>query len=378
MSRGGVMRQSRDANDLSRLDRHLLDAMESGRDPGTLVAAVLTTETAPSTSIIVETVIVAGDADPLDVYSARHMPLARRGRAGDVSILRAEDRRGLLVLSAWPAGMPGVFHLVGTVPTTDPRWKKVERRIASSAPGLLPCFLNHDDFVDLGEALSTFGDVEVVRSTARRFADTSSVVRAWPARSGEPRLSTAEVIREAEAEGESVRNLTLQVAKVMSVQVRRTAGATFYSGDFAAFADVVLTRLAAAAAARRRLLSGRQRELNQPAPPAISVRLADRRLADAASTGRVLSAVAAQPQTGVAVLHRNPYLHLIVTDDLDGSNFDVFVTSADAIDVLPGYRASLGALTRLTQTLSDVLGADEIIERPVQPPVMMADLLAHG
>jgi hypothetical protein len=325
--------------------------------------------------IAVETIIV-DHADPFEVVRPRSTAVVVR-RVGLVSLMRVADELGPFVLSVWPTAYDGVFHLVGSVPTTDPRWRKTERWVGKAGPAVTPCFLNHADFADVGTALSEFGHVEVSRLTARKRRDSSSLTRGWPARAGgRPRPTHDEAIADAAAEGASVRTLTLSVPDVLSLHVRRLAGATYYSGDFAAFEDVVLGRLARAAAARRQLLSDRERRIDSPPLAPISVRLSSPLLVDAEATGEVLSELEHQRDTAVAVLHRNPYLHVVVTDYQDGSNFDVFVTTADTIDIYPGFRASLGALGRLTQRLSDRFEALEITEAPPPEPVSLDELLA--
>jgi hypothetical protein len=61
-----------------------------------------------------------------------------------------------------------------------------------------------------------------------------------------------------------------------------------------------------------------------------------------------------------AVMHRNPYLHLIVTDFLDGSSFDVLVTDDSRLQVVPGIHASVGALARVTEAMGEVMGMDSL------------------
>jgi hypothetical protein len=73
------------------------------------------------------------------------------------------------------------------------------------------------------------------------------------------------------------------------------------------------------------------------------------------SVSALLEALAEQRGVGTAVLHRNPSLHVAVTDYLDGSNFDAFVTFDDRVVIYPGYRATVGALTRLTEHLAERL-----------------------
>lgn len=184
------------------------------------------------------------------------------------------------------------------------------------------------------------------------------------------------MIGDAEAEGASVRTLSLHVADALSLHLRRLAGATFYTGDFDLFERLVLGRLATAAARRRELLTGRARQVGEPPRSPITILLPGPILVDAEATGEVLAELERQRDIGLAVLHRNPYLHVVVTDYSDGSNFDVFVTDPSKISVHPGFRASLGALTRLTQRLGERFEALEIAEAPPVEPVSLHDLLA--
>lgn len=65
-----------------------------------------------------------------------------------------------------------------------------------------------------------------------------------------------------------------------------------------------------------------------------------------------------------------------MTDNTDGSNYDVFVTAADAIEIHPGYRASLGSLTRIAQSLSLHFEATGLRETPEAEPVSVYDLIS--
>lgn len=359
-------------------DALLWDFSEPERQFPTLSGAVELAEgsTGASVQIAVETIIVDGSA-PFDVIRPQQCAHERR-RSGIVTLMRVHDDHGPFVLGAWPTRHDHVFHIIGSIPATDSRWQKVERWIGAGAPRVIPCFLNNDDFADLGTSLSEFGDVEVSRLTARRRRDHSSLSRGWQARNGSLRPTHHDAIAETERDGASVRSLTLQVGHALNVHLRRLAGATYYTGSFEIFEAVVLSRLAQAAADRRFLLDGRVRMLDRPLTQPISIRLPGAVLTDAESTGDVISLLERQSSTSVAVLHRNPYLHVVVTDYLDGSNFDVFVTAADAIQVYPGFRASLGAWSRLTQRLSEGFEAIEIGETPPRPTVTLDDLVAQN
>lgn len=373
----GVSVSERTGLELNHLDALTWGLSRAGDGLESLSAFV---SRAPHDPVTVET-LIADQAPPLETLAAL-LPNAEAKQAGMVALLRIDHADGPFVISAWPTAFEGVFHLVGSVPSTDPRWQKVERLISRATPWLVPCFLNHGDFADVGTALSEHGDVEVSRLTARRRADVSSLTRGWQQRSGVARPNHLQAISDAEAEGASVRTLTLQVgsaeAPVLSVHLRRMAGATYYGGDFSVFVRTVLGRLATAAARRAALLNGRQRAVRQPLPAPISIRLPNASLTNAEATADVVREVARQSAIGVAVLHRNPYLHMVVTDYTDGSNFDVTVTTSDSIQVFPGFRASMGALARLTQRLGERFGALEIAEAHQEPAVSLDDLVANA
>jgi hypothetical protein len=356
-----------------------LDAMiwaRTANDPSTFDLADIVWEARKSgpAQVAVETVLVE-EGNPLDWVGPRAAGIVETRSLNGMTFRLILDKYGPFVLGAVPTRHEGIFHLIGSVPTTDPRWRKVERWIGRASPAVAPCFLDHSEFAAIGTALEDLGCVEVSRITARRLGDQSSLNRGWKERDGSPRPSPAEAIGEAEREGASVRTMTLRVAGHISVHVRRVAGATFYTGDFEAFRDLVLDRLAAAAARRRRLLVGRKRTPASPPPRPIRIRLNEPTMVDAAATGLLIAALENSPRTAVAVLHRNPYLHLIVTDYDDGSNFDVFVTKDDEIEVHAGFRSSMGSLARLTQTIGDQFAGNEISESHQDASVSLADLV---
>jgi hypothetical protein len=357
------------------LDQSLWLSADNG-DLTTLSAAVHAAHQVVGEHVTVETV-VADAEEPLSAIRPTSVRTELR-RAGLVSLLKVDDDQGPFVLGAWPTGQDSIFHLVGSVPTTDPRWRKVARWIANAAPAVVPCFLNHDDFVGIGTVLSEYGEVEVGRLSARKRSDLSSLNRGWPARVGSLRPSHHEAISEAENEGASVRSLTLSIADVISFHLRRVAGATFYSGDFGLFERCVLAPLAVAANRRRTLLIERHRTVGEAVLEPISIRLPGPTLADYMATGEVLAELERQRSTAVSVLHRNPYLHVAVTDYTDGSNYDVFVTTPDAIEIIPGFRASMGALAKVTQRLGERFEALEIAEAPRPGLVSLDDLVDYA
>lgn len=327
--------------------------------------------------LVVETVIVE-HANPLLTMEPKKYPTVVH-TAGAITVMKVDHPDGAFTVSAWPTQHAGVFHLIAAVPATDRRWRAVEQWIFNAAPATVRCFLDHDDFINIGTALSEFGDVEVQRASGRMRSDRSSYNRGFPALAGTRlRPDHHDAVAEFEAAGASLRSLTLHVGKVMDVSVRRVAGATFAQGDFGVFEDVVLHRLGVAAWRRRELMSNRERHVNEPAPAAIQVRLPVPTFVDAQSTGELVGLFEKGSATSTyafAVMHRNPYLHVVVTDEKDGSNYDVFVTESDVIEVRAGFRATMGSLNRLTAMLGDRFSASDTREAPPLEPVSVFDLI---
>lgn len=268
------------------------------------------------------------------------------------------------VVSVWRSAVAGVHHLVGSVPVTDSRWRRVEESwLRAAAPRLAPVILNKADFEAVGDSLAEHGTVEVSRLTARVLSDHSSYYRGWQSDVARRRPTHRDALRETR--GMLVRTLTLRVGDRLSLHLRRHAGATFYRGDYRLFTSVVLQRFTHAAAERRTLLSDRSRQRHAPLTEGLVMELPPETLADELGRQDLLNSVGSLRGVQVAVFHRNPYLHFTVTDYLDGSNLDVFVTEDDRVTVLPGYRASLGSLARLTDAMGDALGMVTLGSEPV-------------
>ena len=294
---------------------------------------------------------------------------ARARRVGDSHVLSISDRRGEFLVMLVSVG-GGVWHIASFVPATDPRWNVIRWAGSFSNHRLAPIYLNEEDFLRIGDRLAEFGDLTVSRLTARKLTDGSSLSRGWPQDLGGPSL------REAieEASGCSVRTLLITVSNTMRVHLRRNGGATFQAGDFNVFVEVVLGALAGAGERRFALLAERSREIGQPLRRPLAVRFRGSKLREPFTTASLADAIQRQQPFGVAVLHGNPYIHLVVTDYVDGSNFNVFVAEDDEVRIVPGFRATVPSLARLTDAIGDRLGAETIEEAHSVPAVTLDKL----
>ena len=311
---------------------------------------------------------------PFDVMEPRGIRSVERRSHEGIELLCLEDDEGPWVLVATPTRHEGVFHLISGLPVTHPRSRKVERWLVRTRD-VSRCYLNHDDFASIGDRLSEWGNVEVVKVAARVVSDGSSINRGFPVQTNALRPSHRDALVEVEERAAAVRTLTLYVDSVMHVHLRRVAGATLYSGRFDVFREQVLDRLEQSSAERRALLTGRERHSLSSALMPLTVALPQEVLHTREDTATVLNAVRSMPNISMAIFHRNPYLHFVVTDEVDGSNFDVMITRPDAIDVYPGYRATVAAFGRITQQFSERFGALEIRERNAVEPTSIFDLI---
>lgn len=316
--------------------------------------------------------VIAADEPVGDVLVRRATTIDDAHVADKSGVLLSHLGASFYTVGVFPAGEPGVYHLFGSAPVTDSRWRRVEESwLRAAAPRLAPVILNKADFEAIGDALAEHGKVGVSRMTARVISDHSSYTRGWPGEKMERPTHRAAL---REAQDMLVRTLTLSVGS-LSVHLRRDAGATYYHGDYALFCSVVLQRLTQAAAARRALLSDRDRQREEPLHESLVMRLPEGTfLAQEANTD-LLDSIGAVRGVQVAVFHRNPYLHFTVTDYLDGSNFDVFVTEDDRVTLLPGYRASVGSLARVTDAIAEGLGMIEIHAERIDEPIDDAEFI---
>lgn len=318
--------------------------------------------------------VISDGGDPVDLLEARARGVQDARRSDHVGLLHAQMGRKDYIVAVWPAG-DGIFHFVGSVPVTDDAWERVEHAwMNAAAPHLSPVLLNRDDFEAIGDGLAEHGNIAAGRMTARVLRDRSSYSRGWPNLDAVRRPTHHEAL--SETEGMLVRTLTLDVGTRTRVHLRRTSGASFYDGEFRLFVDVVLHRLQVAAAERGELLSGREREPRAPAAEVLSMDVDRVDLGDPAVRATVVNTITAVRGVQAAVMHDNPYLHVLVTDFLNGASFDVLITDERRLDILPGLRSSVGSLARVTDALGDALGMRELSLRPITGLIDDDELLA--
>ncbi len=322
--------------------------------------------------------VLLGDFDDVQAWLLRAGAdrITDSALSTSVGALQVREGEDGYTVSIWRTA-PGVSLITGTPPFTDERWRRVERWIRALEPRFATVFLDEEDFAGICEALTVAGRVEVSRMTARVLADGSSYTRGWPEDAVFERPTYEQALDEV-APIAAVHTLTLHVADRLILHLRRVAGATYYSGDFGLFSEVVIAGLCRAAERRRTLLIGRERQPDIMPASAIAVELAAPTFREPEALHQLVAYIAEQRGMGVAVFHRNPYLHVAITDYLDGSNYDVFVTSDSELTIFPGYRATLGSLARTADALAERFTAVALTERPAARPPTREELFTTG
>lgn len=358
----------------SSFDRRLWAAASKNGVPASLVQAHEVVGLERGEQLAFETIMC--DGDPVDLLFGAESGFPKMTN-GSSSLMKIFDDDGDFVVASWATTEPGVFHISGSVPTSDRRWGLVNRAI-SRAPDVMRCFLNEDKFRRLARKLESIGRPEVVRMAAWRQSDASSLNRGWPAKPESLRYTPDDVFDLANLEGASVRSLTVSVENELHCHLRRTSGATFYSGQFRPFAASILDAFAGYSAERLNLLSNRQRAIDKPLGLPLTINLAEDVFSTSGDTERLRRLMEDGQQMSVAVLHDNPYLHLMVADHADGSTFDVVVTSPAAVDIYPSFRSSASSLARLVQRISEHFSADRIEQAVPRQRVSLDDLVGAG
>jgi hypothetical protein len=91
---------------------------------------------------------------------------------------------------------------------------------------------------------------------------------------------------------------------------------------------------------------------------------------------RILESINELRGARTAVLHANPYLHVLATDHLDGSSFDILITDDHQLTIVPGVRASTGSLARVTDAVGLALGMERLRLESVPEEIPVSEILA--
>jgi hypothetical protein len=99
----------------------------------------------------------------------------------------------------------------------------------------------------------------------------------------------------------------------------------------------------------------------QPGPP-LSIEFDATVFGDARGLKAFSALILRYPRAAKAMLHSNPYLHMSLTDEADGSSFDLWVLSARRALLAPRLQATEIALDRLINYIGETFRDAQIKE----------------
>jgi hypothetical protein len=85
----------------------------------------------------------------------------------------------------------------------------------------------------------------------------------------------------------------------------------------------------------------------------LAINFGHERLKDSEERIKLIEAMRSLENSSVSVLHNNPYLQMSVIDYKDGSTFDIWVTNADKLVLVPQFKGSIQAIRRIVGHIFD-------------------------
>lgn len=110
--------------------------------------------------------------------------------------------------------------------------------------------------------------------------------------------------------------------------------------------------------------SRRQTENLTPRP--LSIDYSNDIFENVAGNMKFISAVSKLDKASVSILHGNPYVHISVTDYIDGSSFDVWVLKSNQIVLVPQMKGTVAGIKRLVNHIFDSFAEGEVKDYEVE------------
>lgn len=122
----------------------------------------------------------------------------------------------------------------------------------------------------------------------------------------------------------------------------------YYSGKINKFFDHILPVLVNMGEKKLKMFENKERDYNDINSKPINIKFTQNVFNNKTDNIQLIKALEKISYGAVAVYHKNPYLHVSFLDFVDGSNFDIFVTSSNKMTIIPNYKCSMYSLMRVT------------------------------
>lgn len=312
-----------------------------------------------------------GDSTLGDWESAAHRSQLRTAtqlKSAVVVTGRASRSKNPVCIAVVPQPATRLMAVVGVGRRFD--FREVYERIWRNlyAGTVRPYFRQYDfaaTLHDIAKQLGKTTEVYLTRVSARKWLtkQTRETSITWT------ELPYRQILEEASERGHFFYHVSFE-ARV------REAASTVYGGisrpnivslsvpATLRLGEMIDKRLVRHATEEFKLLTDRSRVEPRTRPRPILAKFDEAIAVDDAGVRQVTDLFRQYKRSSIAVIHGNPYLHVRLVDLDDGSSYAVFMTSGDAMMLVPQLRSSESSFGRLLEFVHDSFGAAEFKDAP--------------
>jgi len=144
--------------------------------------------------------------------------------------------------------------------------------------------------------------------------------------------------------------------------ISRRGKLQFISGDASRFFDDFLTLFAEVGQQKANLFGNKERSEETGDVNEIEISFENSHFKNPPDNRKLIKALDDLSNSNISVYHNNPYAHISVFDNVDGSSCDVFITGPKEVSIVPSYRGSFNSLMRVAEQISKELEEGQILE----------------
>ncbi|MCQ4334758.1 hypothetical protein KM295_14990 [Natronomonas sp. F2-12] len=177
-----------------------------------------------------------------------------------------------------------------------------------------------------------------------------------------------EIFEMAEEEGKYIDKIRFVVnsddEERVDAFISRRGKLQFHSGNASRFFDDLLPVFADIGQQKADLFGGQERSEETGDVNEIEISFDKNHFKNPPDNRKLIKALDELSNSNITVYHNNPYAHVSVFDNVDGSSCDVFITGPKEVSIVPSYRGSFNSLMRVAEQISRELEEGEILENP--------------
>lgn len=133
-------------------------------------------------------------------------------------------------------------------------------------------------------------------------------------------------------------------------------------GTFQPFIQTIIPLATKFATTRVEYLRKRAESAPDLKPEPIVIKFTEDLFSDPSKNKQYIDAIAELESCSISEYHTNPYIHISLLDYLDGSSYDLWVTSSDRLVIIPQFSASTASMARLVNHVYERIHEGEVEE----------------